>query len=180
MSNSAGRVRVPGHHQGYLQRVPIQPHDHSFTESPKHLGWKGRLESNWSNILPEADLDCVIQSPTKPSLEHFQQRRTYLFSGKPTQCLIVLTEKVFFLISRWSLPWSNTCLLPLVLLPCSLVTRVPPPSLYLHFRYWKVVISSPHPELPLFYKRTQFLQLFSIYQVLQPSVVTLHKSKLRH
>lgn len=53
-----------------------------------------------------------------------------------------------FLISRRSLPWSNTCLLPLVLSPHSLVVRAAPPALYLCLRYWKVVGSIPHPEFP--------------------------------
>ena len=149
MSNSAVCVKVYWHHQGSLQRVPIQPHDHSFTESPKHLSWKGPLESNWSTFCQKQDLDWVIQSPVKPNLEHCQRSRTYLFSGKPIQCLFVLTEKDFFLIPRWSLPWSNVCLLPLALSPRSLVTRAPAPSLYLCFRYWKVVISTPYPDLPL-------------------------------
>lgn len=140
ISNSAGRVRVHGHHQGCLQRRPIQPHDHTSIESLKHLGWKGPRESNWRNLLPEAGPGLGYPEP--------YQAKPWTFPTKENLPLLWTTYTIFncshgeqfFSYIQISLPWSNTCLLPLVLSPCSLVARAPPSNYTLGIgRLWLVV-----------------------------------------
>lgn len=173
MSNSAGCVRVHGHHQEHLQRVLIQPHNqfHRITEMSQLERTSGvQLVQTSARSRTWAGL-CRSLSPYSWTLPFLWATYTK-FNCSHAERFLAYIQMEFALKQHRSL-------LPLVLLPCSLVATVPPPSPYLHFKYWKVVIISPHPELPFFYKQTQFLHRFFMYQVLQLSSTT-HKSKLRH
>jgi len=123
-----------------------------ITEQPRTVGTPGE-HLVWF-IVESRGLEQVIWGPVKPSTNISSEGDSTSSLNNLCKCLIVLTIKNLFHVSR-----QNFSLCPLPLVLCILVKEVGTPPLYLLFRYRKTVIRSP--ELSLVQaERSQFFSNF--------------------